>query len=152
MQFFNDHYIIIVERSCGFKPEKVEFDIGSSNKNGLLTSILVEYRNHLSIAEIHKNGNLQSSSISTASSGWGSRITLTEINTILKSLYSKKGPETDKIQTKLAKLASDILVEPLSIANNSSISTFSSNAKTASVVATDKKTDDKYVISRPVSI
>ena len=55
MQFFNDHYIIIVERSCGFKPEKVEFDIGSSNKNGLLTSILGEYRNHPSIAEIHKN-------------------------------------------------------------------------------------------------
>ena len=81
-----------------------------------------------SIAEIHKNGNLQSSSISIASSGWGSRITLTEINTILKSLYSKKGPETDEIQTKLAKLASDILVEPLSIANNSSISTFSNNA------------------------
>ena len=128
MQFFNNHYIIIVERSCGFKPEKVEFDIGSSNKNGLLTSILGEYRNHPSIAEIHKNGNLQSSSISIASSGWGSRITLTEINTILKSLYSKKGPETDEIQTKLAKLASDILVEPLSIANNSSISTFSNNA------------------------
>ena len=33
VQLFNDHYINIVERSCGFKPEKVEFDFGSCNKN-----------------------------------------------------------------------------------------------------------------------
>ena len=39
VQLFNDHYINIVERSCGFKPEKVEFDIGSSNKNEVLCSI-----------------------------------------------------------------------------------------------------------------
>ena len=45
VQFFNDHCINIVERSCGFKPEKVEFDIGSSNKNGVLSSILDKYRN-----------------------------------------------------------------------------------------------------------
>ena len=28
VQLFNNHYTNIVERSCGFKPEKVEFDIG----------------------------------------------------------------------------------------------------------------------------
>ena len=27
VQFLNDHYINIVERSCGLKPEKVEFGI-----------------------------------------------------------------------------------------------------------------------------
>ena len=32
-QLFNDHYINIVERSCSIKTEKVEFDIGSRNKN-----------------------------------------------------------------------------------------------------------------------
>ena len=51
---------------------------------------------------------------------------------------------------------SDILAEPLSIAINKSISTsaFPNNAKIASVVLTDKKTDDQYVISnfRPVNI
>ena len=31
VQLFNNHYIKIVERFCGFKPEKVETDIGSSN-------------------------------------------------------------------------------------------------------------------------
>ena len=53
-------------------------------------------------------------------------------------------------------MASDILAEPLSIAINNSIrtSTFPNNAKIATVVPIDKKTDDKYVISnfRPINI
>ena len=156
VQLFNDHYINIVERSCGFKPEKVEFDIGSSNKNEVLSSILDKYRNHHSIVKILKNKNLQSSSISIPSSSWGSKITTEEINTILKSLNSKKAPGIGKIPTKLVKLASDFLAEPLLIVINNSISTstFPNNAKIASVVPIDKKTDDRYVISnfRPVSI
>ena len=53
-------------------------------------------------------------------------------------------------------MSSDFLAEPLSIAisNSISTSTFPNNAKIASVVPIDKKTDDKYVISnfRRVSI
>ena len=138
-----------------FKPEKVEFDIGSINKNETLSSILDKYRNHPSIVKIHKNRNLQSSSISIPSSSWGSKITPKEINTILKSLNSKKASGIDKIPTNPVKLASDILAEPLSITINNSIrtSTFPNNAKIATVPI-DKKTNDKYVISnlRPVSI
>ena len=142
VQLFNDHYINIVERSC-------EFDIGSTNKTEVLSSILDKYRNHPSIAKILKNRNLQFSSISIPSSSWGSKLTPKEINTILKSLNSQKAPGIDKIPTKHVKLASYILAEPLSIAINNSISTsaFPSNAKIASVVPIDKKTDDKYVIS-----
>ena len=40
VQLFNDHYINTVEPSCGIKPEKIEFDIGSSNKKEVLSSIL----------------------------------------------------------------------------------------------------------------
>ena len=157
VQLFNDHYINIVERSCGFKPEKVEFDIGSNNKNEVLGSILDKHRNYSSIVKIHKNRNLQFSSISIPSSSWGSKITPKEINTILKSLNSKKAPGIDKIPTKLVKLASDILAESLSIAINNSIRIkyqYPNNAEIATVVPIDKKTDDKYVISnfRPVSI
>ena len=50
VQLFNDHYINIVQWSFGFKPEKVVFDIGSCNKNEVLSSILDKYRNHPSIA------------------------------------------------------------------------------------------------------
>ena len=39
VQLFNDHYINIAEQSCGFKHEKVEFDVGSGNTNGILSSI-----------------------------------------------------------------------------------------------------------------
>ena len=156
VQLFNDHYINIVERSYGFKPEKVEFNFGSCSKNGALSSILDKYRNHPSLVKIHKNRNLQSSPIPIPSSSCVSKITPKEINTILKSLNSKKAPGTDKIPSKLVKLGSDILADPLSIAINDSIrtSTFPNNAKIATVVPTDKKTDDKYVISnvRPMSI
>ena len=68
VQLFNDHYINIDERSCGIKPEKVEFDFGSCNKDGASSSILDKYRNHPSIVKIHKNRNLQSSSILITSS------------------------------------------------------------------------------------
>ena len=78
------------------------------------------------------------------------------MNTILKTLNSKKAHGIDKIPTKHVKLVSDSLAEPLSIAINNSIRTsiFPKNAKIATVVPIDKKTDDKYVISnfRPVSI
>ena len=125
-------------------------DFGSGNKNGFLSSILDKYRNHPSIVKIHKNRNLQSNSILIPSSSWGSKITPKEINTILKA------PGIDKIPTKLVKMASEILTEPLSIALNNSIrtSTLPNNAKIATVVPIDKKTDDKYVISnfRSVSI
>ena len=89
------------------------------------------------------------------SSCWGSKSTPKEIKTILKSLNSKMATGTEKIPTKLVKLTSDILAEPLSIAINNSISTstFPNNVKIASVVPIGKKTDDKYMISniRPVS-
>ena len=131
-----------------FKPEKVEFDIGSINKNETLSSILDKHRNHPSIVKIHKNRNLQSSSISMPSSSWGSKITPKGINTIMKSLNSKKAPGIDKTPTKLLKLASDILAELLSTAINNSISTSTfPNNKITSVVPIDKKNDDKYVAS-----
>ena len=40
VQHFKDHYINIVKHSCGIKPEKVDFDIGSINQKGVLRFIL----------------------------------------------------------------------------------------------------------------
>ena len=40
VQLFRDHYINIVDRSYGIKPEKVELYIGSINKKGHLSFIL----------------------------------------------------------------------------------------------------------------
>ena len=79
VQLSNDHYINIVEQSCGFKPEKVDFDFGSCNQKWVLSSILDKYINHPSIVKIHKNRNLQPNSIPIPSFSWGSKITPKEI-------------------------------------------------------------------------
>ena len=148
VQLFKNHYVNIVQRSCRFKPAKEEFDFRLCSKNGVLSSILDKYKNHSSIVKIHTNRYLQSISIPITSSSWDSKITPYEINTILKSLNSKKAPGIYKMPTKLVKLVLDILAEPLSIAINSiRTSTLPNNAKIATVVPIDKKTDDKYVIS-----
>ena len=156
VKIFIHHYIDIAERSRGFKLEKVEFDFRPCNKNEIVSSILDKYKNHDSILKIHRNRNLQFSSIPIPSSSRSSKTTPKEINTILKSLNSEKAPGIDKMPTKLVKLTSDILAETLPIAINNSRSTFTflNNAKIGRVVPIDKKTDDKYVISncRPVSI
>ena len=79
-----------------------------------------------------------------------------EVEKMLKSLNSKEAAGTDRLPIKLVKLASKVLSKSLSIAMNNSItlSTFPDRAKVATVVAIDKKTDNKYTVSnfRPVSL
>ena len=77
-------------------------------------------------------------------------------HTIILIASSNKAPGTDKILMKLTILTSDFLSKPVSKALNNCITshTFSENAKVATVVPIDKKTDDKYVMSnyKPVSL
>ena len=84
------------------------------------------------------------------------QVTSSEVNLILKSLNSKKASGTDKIPTKLVKLASNYLSKPLATAINNSLasSKFPDRAKAATVTPIDKKADDKYDISnfRPASL
>ena len=79
-----------------------------------------------------------------------------KVNLILKSLNTKKSSGTDKILTKLVKLASNFLSKPLATAINNSLasSKFPDIAEVATAIPIDKKTDDKYDISnfRPVSL
>ena len=63
------------------------------------------------------------------------QVTSNEVNLILKSLNTKKESGTDKILTKLVKLASNFLSEPLATAINSSLapSKFPDIAKVATI-------------------
>ena len=83
-------------------------------------------------------------------------VTPDKVNSIIKSLDATKAPGTDKIPMKLIILASDFLSKPTSKALNNCITsyTFPENAKVATVVPINKKTDDKFVIFnyRPVSL
>ena len=67
---------------------------------------------------------------------------------MLKSLNSEKAAGTDRLPIKLVKLASEILLKPLSIAMNNSItySTFPERGNVATVIPIDKKTDSKYTV------
>ena len=68
------------------------------------------YRNHPSIAKIHKKRNLHFSSFYTPSSSWESKITPKQTKTIFKSLNYKKTPGLYKIPIKLVKLLSEVLL------------------------------------------
>ena len=150
---FNEHYINIVERSSGFKPSKMSFSVESRN-NYFLRSIANQYKDHPSIINIRQNAlnntHMDTSFFST------DEVTPDKVNSIIKFLDASKASGTDKIPMKLIILASDFLSKPISKSLNNCITscTFPENAKVATVVPIDKKTDDKYVISnyRPVSL
>ena len=145
---FNEHYINTVERSSGFKPSKMSFSAESRIK-----FIANKYKDHPSIVNIRKNAlnntHLGISSFSTE------QVTPDKVNSIIKSLDANKVPGTDKMPMKLIILSSDFLSKPTSKALNNYITscTFPENAKVATVVLIDQKTD-KYFVSnyRPVSL
>ena len=151
---FIEHYINTFERSSGFKSSKMSFSAESRINNHFLKFIANKYKDHPSTFNIRKNAlnntHLGISSFSTE------EVTPDKVNSIIKSLDANKAPGTYKIPMKLIILASDFLSKPISKALNNCITscTFPENAKVATVVPIDKKTDDKYVISnyRPVSL
>ena len=154
-KLFNEHYINIVERSSGLKPEKIVCRNEDFDKRIALHNMIKKYENHSSIIKIKNNMSVKSHLSSNKTLASARQVTFNEVNLILKSLNTKKTSGTDKIPTKLVKLASDYLSKPLAIAFNNSLasSTFPDMAKVATVIPIDKKMDGKYDISnfRPVS-
>ena len=155
-KLFNEHYINIVERSSGSKPEKIVCHNEDFDKRIVLHNIIKKYENHSSIIKIKNFMSVKSHLHSNNSLASAGQVTSNEVNLILKCLNTKKASGTDKIPTKLVKLASDFLSTPLATAINNSLasSKFPDKAKVATVIPIDKKTDDRYDISnfRPVSL
>ena len=155
-KLFNEHYINIVERSSVSKPEKIVCHNEDFDKRIALHNIIKKYENHSNIIKIKNFMSVKSHLNSNNSLASARQVTSNEVNLILKSLNTKKASGTDKILTKLVKLASDFLSTSLATAINNSLasSKFADIAKVATVIPIDKKTDDKYDISnfRPVSL
>ena len=151
---FNEHYINIVERSSGLKPEKKKFDNSLNTSRNILHSIIDRYKNHPSILKI--KSEVSSKSFSDSDFSRNILVTSDEVVKMLKSLNSKKAAGTDRLPIELVKLAPEVLSKPLSIAMNNSItsSTFPDRVKVATVVPIDKKADNKYTVSnfRQVSL
>ena len=104
------------------------------------------YENHCSIIRIKNNISVKSHLSSNNILASARQVTSNEVNLILKSLNTKKASGTDKILTKLVKLASNVLSTPLATAINNSLasSKFPDIVKVATVILLHKKMDDKY--------
>ena len=155
-KLFNEHYINIVERSSGLKPEKIVCHNEDFDKRIVLHNIIKMYGNHSSPIKIKNYMSVKSHLSSNNTLASARQVTSNEVNLILKSLNTKKASSKDKIPTKLVKLVLDFLSTPLVTAINNSLtsSKFPDIAKVATVIPIGKKTDDRYDISnfRPVSL
>ena len=150
---FNEHYINIVERSCGVKSQNL-FQEGTSahlTDTEKIDIIEKHYESHPSIIEI-KNSLKPSHELNISTF----QTNPSEVKKLIMSLDTKKATGVDKIPPKLVKLAADVIATSLSLAINSSLDkgAFPDAAKVASVFPVDKKTDDKNKLSnfRPVSV
>ena len=147
---FNKHYINIVEKSCGKKPNKIGTTLGSLNDNEVIDKIIKSYQNHPSVLKI--NNKFGSDFISFDFQ----QVKPPEVKRLLKEIDIKKAVGVDTIPPKLIKIGAYIIPEPLTKAINCCLrqSIFPDNAKIAPVVPVDKGKPDKYdVLSyRPVSI
>ena len=92
---FNNHYIDIVKRSSGLKPEKMKFDKSLNTSRNILHSIMDRYKNHPSILKI-KSG-VSSKFFSDSDFSRNILVTSDEVEKMLKSLNSKKSSWYRKI-------------------------------------------------------
>ena len=53
LQTFNKHYINIVEKSCGNKPNKIGTTLGSLNDSDVIGRIIKSYQNHPSVLKLN---------------------------------------------------------------------------------------------------
>ena len=149
-QIFNKHYINIVEKSCGNKPNKIGTTLGSLNDSDVIDRIIKSYQNHPSVLKTKNKFGSDLNSFDFQ------QIKAPEVKKLLKEIDIKKAVGVDTIPPKLIKIGADIIAEPLTQAINCCLrqGIFPENAKVASVVPLDKGKPDKYDVLnyRPVSI
>ena len=146
---FNTHYINIVEKSSGLKPNSINFN-KAKDKSALIKEIIEQFCQHPSIVAI-KNANPNISNFLNFK-----EVNETDIEKVINKLDSKTSTGEDKIPTKLVIFPKDYLVKPLKHAIISSIrnNTFPNKAKYAAVSPLDKGVKDKTSVTnyRPVSV
>ena len=148
-QTYNKHYINIVEKSCGNKPNKIGTTLGSLKNSDAIDRIIKSYQNHPSVLKIKNKCGSDLNSFDFQQK------TTSEVKK-LKEMDIKKAVGVDTIPPKLIKIGADIIADSLTQAINCCLrqGIFPDNAKIASVVPVDKGKPDKYDVLnyRPVSI
>ena len=109
VQVLNDHYINIVEKSCGEKPTNVAKQSYLADDVKIVDPIIRHCEDHPSVRHIKKS--YERSQNSTCS-----LLTISEqdVRKLLKELSREKSTGVDMMPPKLAKLAANYLAEPLS--------------------------------------
>ena len=109
MQVLTDHYINIVERSCGEKPTNVAKQSLLTDDIKIVDHIVCHYEDHPSVRHIKKN-------VKTPQNSTCSLLTISEqeVKKILNELSTEKSAGVDTIPPKLVRLAANYLTGPLS--------------------------------------
>ena len=147
-EVFNDFYINIIERTSGNAPVSTGSPENPNNDRLTVSSIIDKYKDHSSVLEIRKrNTNLGNFTLPKAE--------VQEVNTIIKSLNSKKATGPDGIPIKIVKLSANVIDTYVTHIINSDLTSasFSEEAKIASVRPIFKKKSRTNIENyRPVSI
>ena len=99
---FNSHYISIAENMTGIPPDISPLYDLQGNEGYCVKQIISKFEKHPGIVEIKKNINIvKKFTIKEA--------TVSEINTLLKSVNTKKATGPDNIPPKLVKLSANLI-------------------------------------------
>ena len=145
VRIFNNHYINIVERSCGTNPTNIAKEQEIEDNKKAVEVICKSFANHESVKAIKENNITKNL---TAGNSHLPKVSACDVEQLLRNADSKS-TGIDKIPPKLIKLSAKVLSQPLAIAINNSFNKgiFPDNAKTACVSPLDKHTDDKYSVT-----
>ena len=153
VRIFNNHYINIVERSCGTNPTNIAKEQEIEDNKKAVEVICKSFANHESIKAIKENNIAKNL---TAGNSHLPKVSACDVEQLLRNIDSKKFTGIDKNSPKLIKISAKVLGKPLAIAINNSFNKemFPDNAKIVFVSPLDKCTDDKYSVTnfRPVSV
>ena len=128
-EIFNEHYVNIVEKANGRKPNSITKDVGISDDRQIVRLIQEKYKDHPSVLAIIQNPEQVLDTFTFQ------EIEHKEVAQPLKSLDGRKSTGEDKIPPKLVSLAANELTNILTTAVNCSIrnSRFANDAKKAAV-------------------
>ena len=99
---FNSHYINIVENMTRIPPDISPLYDLQENNGYCVKQIIKKFENHPSIVEIKKNINIVEKFTMKEA-------TVSDTNTLLKSVNTKKVTGPDNIPTKLVKLSANVI-------------------------------------------
>ena len=115
VKIFSDHYINIVDGSCGTKSTNVAKEQEIEDNKKAVEVICKSFANHESIKAIKENNITKNL---TAGNSHLPKVSACDVEQLLRNIDSKKSTGIDKIPPKLIKLSAKVFSKPLAIAVN----------------------------------